>query len=254
MAKKNAKKTPSPVSWPVVRRLIIGITGLLMVGAIYQLTQYFLFHSSFFKVKTIVLSPTLSVIDRADLLQLQGRSLVGIDIVDFYHEINEKYPQISELRIYKMFPDKIRITGFARKPFAQIAYKSKFITVDRSGVALGMASLRQPDLFLIKGLQNVFPPKAGSKLDDNSLASALEVLRVFEKNETLKDRKLLDVDAGNLSKIVIRFARGPDVIIDWTEIPQKSQMLSVVMSQMKVDAQDIRYVDLRFKEPVIGRE
>ncbi|MDO8301820.1 MAG: hypothetical protein Q7T18_01120, partial [Sedimentisphaerales bacterium] len=116
--------------------MIIGITGLLLVGATYQLAQYFLYHSSYFKVKKIVLSPTLSVIDKRDLLSLQGRSLVNIDIRAFYDELNVKYPQISDLRITKQFPDQVRVTGLARLPFAQVNYKNRLITIDVDGIVL----------------------------------------------------------------------------------------------------------------------
>lgn len=255
MAKKNPKKSSSTVSWPVARRVIIGIIGLMAVWAAYQLTRYFLYESAFFKVRKIVLSPTLSVIDRKDLLKLQGRSLFVIDAGDFHEKLAQKYPQISDLRITKKFPDQIRVAGVARRPFAQVEYKNKFFTVDPNGVVLNRPGARQPDFYVIKGLPDL--PKdiqPGARLEHNSLSSALEVLQIFSRNPSIESQQIISVDAGNLSKIILKFDKGPDVIIDWTEVEQKSRMLGVVLSQMQTDMNKVRYIDLRFKEPVIGRD
>ncbi len=255
MAKKNVKKSSSTIAWPIVRRVILGITGLLLVWFVYQSAVYFLYHSAFFKVKKIVLSSTLSVIDKKDLLALEGQSLVGLDVQEFYDELIDRYPQISDLKVYKQFPDRIRVTGVARKASAQTGYKNKFLTFDADGIVLGPASGRRADLPLVKGLQGLPESVApGVKLEHNSLISALEVLNVLSANPSLKDFRIMDVDAGNLSKIVVNFNKGPDVIVDWTELAQKSQMLTVVLSQIQLDFEKVRYIDLRFKEPVIAKD
>ena len=44
------------------------------------------------------------------------------------------------------------------------------------------------------------------------------------------------------------------IIMDEDDLDHELKMLSLVLSQAKVDANNIKYIDMRFKEPILGKK
>ncbi|MCK5081648.1 MAG: cell division protein FtsQ, partial [Candidatus Omnitrophica bacterium] len=58
----------------------------------------------------------------------------------------------------------------------------------------------------------------------------------------------------NLSKIQFTLSNGLVIILDRNNIDRRIKVLGVVLSQGKLDMKQVKYVDLRFKEPIIGKK
>ena len=77
----------------------------------------------------------------------------------------------------------------------------------------------------------------------------------FEKNRFLAlHYKVIKIDVGHLSQIEIYLSDTFKIIFDQTDIPKKIQMLHLFLSQAKVKEDEVNYIDLRFKEPIVGRK
>ncbi len=63
-----------------------------------------------------------------------------------------------------------------------------------------------------------------------------------------------DINIENLSKIQLTLSNQLDVIIDRDKVAQKIRVLGVILAQERLDLKEVKYVDLRFKEPIIGKK
>jgi hypothetical protein len=56
----------------------------------------------------------------------------------------------------------------------------------------------------------------------------------------------------NLSKIFLELESGLMIIMDGQNLVDKVHMLNLLLSQKQINLQRVNYIDLRFKEPVMG--
>ena len=63
---------------------------------------------------------------------------------------------------------------------------------------------------------------------------------------------LLSTVAGSFA--FISLSNGLVVILDSTKITQKVKIVGLILAQGKVKPKDAKYIDLRFKEPIVGKK
>jgi hypothetical protein len=66
----------------------------------------FLRHAELFKIKEIVQSPGLNLIDAGYLESLKGKSLLDIDLKSIQRYLQNKYPNMAHLRIVRILDRK----------------------------------------------------------------------------------------------------------------------------------------------------
>jgi cell division septal protein FtsQ len=62
------------------------------------------------------------------------------------------------------------------------------------------------------------------------------------------------VDVDNLSKVSFNIGPMLQIILDKEDSARKLEMLVSLISQKKLDFREVKYIDLRFKEPVVGKK
>ena len=82
----------------------------------------------------------------------------------------------------------------------------------------------------------------------------LKIIKLFKANSGLASYSIRDVNIESLSKIYFTLSNKLDVVIDKDKIAQKIRVLGIVLAQDRLDLKDVKYIDLRFKEPVIGKK
>ena len=65
---------------------------------------------------------------------------------------------------------------------------------------------------------------------------------------------MINIHVDNLLKIYFHLSNGLQVIVDQERIDQKIKLLAFVLAQKKIDLEQTKYIDLRFKEPVLGKK
>ena len=61
--------------------------------------------------------------------------------------------------------------------------------------------------------------------------------------------KKIDVD--NLKEIDFHLSNGLKIIVDKTDIERKMNTLAMVLSRNRLDTEQVKYIDLRFKDPIL---
>ena len=252
--KKRNKESDKKTSFAFVlfRNLVVAI---VVIGGIFFAWQTIIAkvkNSELFRIRSIVVSdPSMQFIKTSRLINLKGHNIFAVHLDSLSRQLQMQYPEIAEIKLLKRFPDQIVVATKKRFPFAQTKIKNKDVTLDAQGIILSSA-VNPEALPVISG---IFAQKSeiipGTQLKSDEARIALEVLRTFRMNKYLSVYKILRIDVTNLSQIEFYLTDSLKVITDQLNISERIQLLSLILSQAKLKLEDVSYIDIRFKEPII---
>ena len=247
MAKKPNIDIPAIA---VIRAIIFVFIAFVGFSAYIRIVDFFT-TSPLFAVKDVLVDTSVRFIDPRELRGLRGRNIFKVNIRDVHARLAAQYPQISELRIIRQFPDKIKVLAKKRDLLAQVRWKNKFLLVDTQGAVLYDASSQQPSLPVINGI--FIGPKVvfGTPLTSRPLRAVVYILDQLKSHKHTGALKIAAVQGGNPSKIEFILEGGLRILLDEDNFPLKVQKLDALLAQ-RIDWTKARYVDLRFNEPIIA--
>lgn len=208
--------------------------AILIVGILIYQTQGFLTQSKYFQVKSVMIDPSLVFIKKNDLKMLRGKNIFQVDLKKLKSTLNRKYPQITELKVTRRFPNQIQLLARKRHPFAQTKIQNRTVTLDEQAVILSTTNGRDKKLPIIMGIGTIEQKLyLGSTLNDQQLKTALTIIRAKERNDALTSYIVEKIDVGNLSKINVYLSKKLLVIVDKDNVDQKMRNLSLVKSSTR---------------------
>ena len=195
---------------------------------------------------------SIQFIDLRSLKDLKGTNIFKVDINKVERQIARQYPYIAQLRVVRQLPDRILILAKKREPLMQIYFKKKYLLLDTEGVAL-YYTLQPTALPQVYGI----PLERGwlflgGVIRGQEMAKTVEILNSFKASSYLRRWHIHAVQAGNLSKIDLLVGENMHVILDQEDTQDKIELLQMLISSNKIDLNKVKYIDLRFKEPVIA--
>lgn len=257
------------------------IIGLLLFISVLFLAFYsfgrLLKECDFFKIKGIIIKGhnetnpffTQTVGSQIDLFYLKGRNIFTLDLQEEQLRALQLYPVCKQIKLIKILPNRIFADFIIRKPVAYLKL-DKYFYVDEDGMLLDIpVSLEQFDLPVISGLQTkISGPKTGHKYKIKELAVALGILKKISGDSALKGLCLKMVDVSELANTSFfllmplpasNYSAGKmtapldiiEVKIGQEGIGDKIDILGSLFVQARNDWANIKYIDLRFKEPVV---
>ena len=252
MAKK-IKKRHSGLKF--IRFFIISGVIVFVVGALSNRLVFFLTHEDLFKIQAVVVDPALKDmnINSASLERLKGKNIFKVNLGAIQDEMRRQYPTVDQLRLIRHFPDKIYVAAQHRKPFAFVDNQGRRVVVDRNGIVVAapfMSNLRLP---VISGVNVKMDVAVGKSLGQREIIVALSIIRAIQTNEDLKTFFVTSMDLSNLSSINFQLSNQMKIIIDDDKIYPKIRKLGILLAQGHIDFKNYRYIDLRFEEPILGK-
>jgi len=254
MPKRKKKIFPS---WTIKASIFVVIIIASLAGCIFlfDLAARYFNESPRFAVKSIVIDPTLQFIQRKDLVRLQGKNIFHVDLQDVEQSLLFKYPQISELRVEKRYPDQIHLVAKKRIKLAQFEHNNKFLVLDDEGVILSESDSKDNDLPSIGAAQlKIESINPGTKIKNPEVMTGLSIIKSFNENTTLSSYKIMNMEVDQLSSIFLHLDKDIKAIIDDQKINYKIKVLGIVLTQGNLNLKEVKYIDLRFKEPIIGKK
>jgi len=251
MPRKKKIKIPSSA----IKLLLIGFVLVVVIFISVKTLRNIAINSDYFKIKTIMIDPSLEFINARDLAYIKGQSIFTANLVSIQRKLSFKYPRVSHLKITRRFPDQIWIVAKKRIPFAQTSLKNHIFTLDEKGVILSTTDGQTSDLPFVIGLtadNKKYSP--GLPIKGVDINTGLHILREFNSNTNLSNYRVKQIDVGNLSKIGFLLNDSLNVILDRDDIQQKIKILGVLLTQGRINLDEVKYIDLRFKEPIIGKK
>lgn len=252
MAKKK-KKTRDYSSVLKVGFVII-LAGLLGFGLYFGVDK-FLRTSSYFKIKTVRVDPSLQFINEQDLKKMIGGNIFDADLKMMQSKLKRKYPQVESLKIIKRFPNEIHVTAKKREPLAQIVLNNIYFTLNDRAMVVAKANKQDKDFPIIEGVDVASKDLSlGQYVRGKNVLVALNFIQELTHNMYLTDYKILQIDISNLSKIDLELKNGIHIYFEVQKMEKKVDVLGLVLSQGKLDLQEVKYIDMRFKEPIMGKK
>ena len=262
------KKQKSHLALKITATLVASAVIAVGIGAV---TIRFFTTAKYFRVTDVVSIQEKGV----TLSHLVGRNIFSIDLREQAHLLTERYPIYKQVRLVRVLPNRIFVDFLRRRPLGLIRLY-KLYSVDEDCVLFDVPQEAAGiDLPLIVGLETkIFGPKAGKKFAVRELELALSIIKEAQANRLLRSWKMRRIDcslpanaafylevpirlpsdgqAQRTSKLAL-LAKADllEVKIGADTIRTKMGILSDLLIQLKNDWLTIKYMDLRFKEPVI---
>lgn len=250
-----------------VRQTVVIVLALFGAGLIAASIWNALMTSEYFKVREVIASDGNANV----LTYFRGKNIFSIDLEREAWAISQVNPDCRRVVLVRNLPDRIIVHFNRRKPVALIKLYKQFV-IDDDGVLLNAQGLaEEADLPMIVGLETkIFGAKAGKRYTSPELTLALNIIGELKSNKFLKSYKIRRIDVTNLAnasffipflatsvdKVQLRQGtpkaiEGLEVKIGPDNIKNKIMMLAGIFLQSKNDIVNIKYVDLRFKDPAI---
>ncbi|MDD5196217.1 MAG: cell division protein FtsQ/DivIB [Candidatus Omnitrophica bacterium] len=263
--KKRKVNFPTRV---LVFSLVILLALLFILGYIWRVLSA----ADYFLVRDVIANQVSNI----DLSYLKGKNIFSLSLPRESENIARFCPDCSRVRLARIIPDRIFVEFVKRKPVAFIKFY-RYFAVDAEGFIF--SSPLQPQdsglpagqagLPVILGLETkIFGPKTGKRYNNKELSVALLILKEAGKNRLFRDYKIRKINVTGEDDITIQIPilRGQDTYANW-KAPEKNGFLEVkigqgnirdkvaimagLINQEKHNLDNIKYIDLRFKEPVI---
>lgn len=232
----------------------IVLIAVLVLSGFLLLVKNYLITSEAFKIKEIGLAG-MGHSDSyltGELTSIGlGENIFSININDLEKAIKRDYFEVKDIRISRTFPNKLKFDVEVRIPVAFIGYRY-FYPVDREALVLKRIDKNETgDLTLIAGV-GAGEKDVGTILQDQALEKALALLEELSKSGVTEDYHIARIDAASSRNISFIIDDGVQIKIGGEDFKQRLSLLKKVLSGPGVNLAEIRYIDLRFKDPVIG--
>ncbi len=244
------KKVSASITGAILILLLLSIAGLCLF------TYRMLYRSDYFIVKEARIEwygsePSMRPYE-ALLNTGVGRNIFNVDIDSESKSILAEYPEIKGARITRNFPDRLTLTIEPRLAIAQVGERSFFL-VDREGVILsGMQDSIREDLPVISGIGWKAFRKVGQRESSSRMARVLLLLDAANETGFTKNHSISRIDASDYRNVSFFIDDGLEIKIGRSNFKERLGSLERTLVSISLDRDDIKYVDLRFNDVVLG--
>ncbi|MBI3087984.1 MAG: FtsQ-type POTRA domain-containing protein [Candidatus Omnitrophica bacterium] len=220
----------SPQAW-----LLPGLLGLSLLGLWRGMQQ-----SEAFRITDVrlPLNSSLRVPDA-----VLGQNLWRIDVQALAQALQSQQPLLKRVRVIRIPPGTLQIEALERAPVAQVRL-GQWYRMDSDGVVLPPGSATPHDrLVVLRGLDKT----------NERLPLALRLAARLRRVPALVGHRLTAVDVSRPEQL--RFVIDEDVEV-WCggeeALPDHLERLRPVLHRVARNQLAVRYIDLRFPDPVVG--
>ena len=248
MQKKSDVKIPTIV---IIRIIVFLFIGFILFW-FYSRTRDFLTTAPMFNVKEVMWDQSISFMDPKPLNELKGQNIFRVDLVKLHQRISNKYPQISQLSVVRQLPDRIEVLAKKRDILLQLVAHNKFLIVDTEGVTMFYTGSPVP-FPVVRGIPiEKSRIVLGAPSTSKELNLVVDLLRQLKSHPHTSRLRVMSIEAGNLSKIQLLVMPNIQIIIDQDSLAAKVDMLEILFQNGKINWGQVKYIDIRFKEPIIN--
>lgn len=244
----------------IILVLIILLAFSFIMGYIWKV----LTTAEFFSVKKIFV-----VNSDQQFEYLKGRNIFSLNLGSEAAMVASRCPDCRKVRFTRILPNCIWVDFLKRKPVALVKFYKNF-AIDEQGVLfLPDQAIELLGLPVIYGLETkIFAPHPGASYKRAELAVALNIIQAFKAHKAFSgfNLKRIDFDGPGSAGFFMLLPRqvpnytlappisewqGFEVRIGTTNIAKKMMILGGLVTQARKEWTNIKYIDLRFKEPLI---
>lgn len=240
--------------------LVLFLSAVTLGILLFFLLARFLTTSSYFNIRKIMIKGGIKIDAPRYLL---GKNLLGIDLKGVEKKVFFDYPALDRVEISRALPDTLIIAIKARVPVAKLRLRKPYF-IDAGGAILDLpfeeTGTGLPEII---GLEHKFLNPQSIK--NGYLNIALTLIGEYSKIDFSKDYPIKVINLSDVSQVFFTIGlnshkvAGTDkdigtikVIIGKSDIVKKLKTLAVLLPKIKSNLGSIKYIDLRFKDPLTG--
>jgi len=261
----SRKRIPYPDK-VLIAKVIAAIILISLVMAIFRNLQKL----EYFRVSEVIVRPGSNIPqNESNFVYFKGCNIFEFDLAQEAGKAADHYPSYQKIRITRFLPDHLVVDFFPREPLAYIR-ASRIFYIDENLFLFDLPNAASGgSLPVISGVDKyVLGAKYGSRCDSAAVAAALNIIKQAGENKVLKEYTIKKVDmSGFVNASIFFLVSEPDTVYTKTDYAPAEQIIEVkigredtrdklallaaLLAQVKKNAHNIEYIDLRFKEPVI---
>ena len=219
----------------------------------------FVKHSRFFLVTSIETNLDASwqnriIRSRALKTVVDKQSIFSVDLGDVSSKLKEDNIEFKDVIVQRKFPNTLHINFIQREPFTQVEINGRFWLLDKEFIVLReVADVSYPDKIIIypllpKGLEVV----AGTKLSMPYAERVSFLIEQIYSQNLAQNYDIKSLYAYSLNGIYFDL-NGVSIRVGSDQYDRKIKLLKeLILPKFSNDLDRIEYVDLRFKDYVIG--
>ena len=231
------------------------------VGASVVMFQYMFVDSDLFNVKGLDVRfyDEKNVLRRQGFSDIEAKDILGVniflvDLKDFKERIEDAHPELKDIVVRRALPNRLVVQARKRAAIAQV-YGDRLYFLDRDGVFLtDVKSAAEEKIPLISGIRA--SPFRSTVAQKERIDKALFLIDAVSQNRRLSRYKLRTIDITD-SRNISFFLDANDVAkveikIGDAEFNKRLDTLGTVLEQLGKDIDRVKYIDLRFEDPIVG--
>ena len=259
--KRDSKKKKPASSESLLSNMAVRIMpvflALLVLASLLTIFGYSLANLPYFKVKAFEIDGGEGLVSlRQDefFRAYQGKNIFSVDLKAIADKVHARYADAKDVRVRRILPDKLSIDIYLRRPIA-LVNDGKYYPVDRDGVILpnANASLWQK-LPIITGVNLREVDKVGRRCESQGLNAALVLLKEMHGSRILAEYTVTNIDVSDPKNVSFFLEDGLEVKIGHEDFKERLRTLYETLKNPKLIVSRIKYIDLRFKDIVIGQK
>lgn len=247
--KNNGAEQQHRSGWGVALMvaLLIGATAVFVLAMKWRATL---------KVQRVVVEgvSTLSAKEIAALTNVSPRaSMYSMNLAEIRDRIS-RHPFVLSVAVYRQLPNKLNVAIAEREPVASINC-GQLCYVDREGVLLPFSeSNKKFDLPLVSGINGIQNARLGTTVMSKDLFEAIEICQTAQALDTTVYHLISEINMNNGGDVILYSAEaGTPVIFGRDDVERKLLLLENFWNNNvgMTDAENVQYIDLRFKDQVV---
>lgn len=251
--KRNLKDVFKFIFWTI---LVAGI-GVGVVTFQYMFVDSDLFNVKgldvrFYDEKNALRRANFSNIEDKDVL---GANIFLVDLKNFKEKIEAAHPELRDIVVKRALPNKLIVQAKQRLAVAQV-YGDRPYFIDKDGVFLPYANnSTEENIPLISGIRFASPSRS-SAVQKEKINKALFLIDALSQNRKLSRYQIKTIDIADSRNISFflsaKDAEKVEIKIGESEFNKRLDVLATVLEQLSQDIERVKYIDLRFEDPIVG--
>jgi len=242
----------------IIKKAMNVAVVLIFLFVAFLLVRAFLYSSDYFRLRAVEIRDTF--LDRKSIIGInnyilsscKGKNVFRLNLKSIDRYLAASYPDAKEIQVKLELPDKIVMTMKFRKPVA-VANNGRLYAIDEDGFVLPNVNAD-----LLKGLPVI--EGAGLRYDDRrparsssaNLKIALELLKAVKASKLMADCGVESINAQDPRSMSFTIRNGVEIRIGQEDFKERLETLESILKDPRLAMDKIKYIDVRFKDVVIG--
>ncbi|MFH1189334.1 MAG: cell division protein FtsQ/DivIB [Candidatus Omnitrophota bacterium] len=258
---KRTKRAPGQGSGAGIKDFIVSKATTVLVVFVFLifaaiLLKAFLHESDYFKLRSVDVKASFldarasSSISSRILSAYKMNSIFSVPLARIAQYIQSSYGDVRDVSVRISLPDKLVVNLKLRRPVALVK-SGKFYPVDEDGVVLPAGS-RVDALNDIPVINGIDIRTVNSRYASRSLKLALGLLEEIRHTRSLSSLGVAAINVYDPRNMSFSLKNGVEIRVGDEKFRERLDLLSKALRDPRLVMDNIAYIDVRFKDIIIG--